>query len=74
MTRISPVRASARGYMLIEAAEHLRMEVCDNAIEREEANKIADRLEREAHKWFARGLDVGEDYDACCSAEIAAAA
>jgi hypothetical protein len=69
MKKISPVRANARAHMLLEAAGHLRLEVCDNALEREEADKLASRLEKEAQGWFARGMSNPEDYEAACEAE-----
>ena len=69
MRTISQARASARAYMLLEAAAHLRMDVCDNSLERQEANTLADRLEKEAQKWFLRGVPNPDDYEDACEEE-----
>ena len=77
MSRISPARATARAHMLMEAADHLGADVCTNPLERQEADKIAEKLRKEASIWYARGLKLTDmenncvwEYDDICRAEF----
>jgi len=56
--------------MYLEAAGHLRGDVCDNGIEREQAEVIAKLLEKEAAKWLDRGGDPDTYELDCENAEI----
>lgn len=61
MATLTVERADARGHMLLEAADHLTMSVCETALEREEAHRLSERLRNQAGFWFHRARQIERD-------------